>query len=122
MLWCISPQARYIASRTRLKLSTQSSMAPHHGVKLREHTHLAEPLPLFSCTPTRQQTTHTHTSDRLGKNLVDELDVLCRWRKDGCKWGGQLQQWQSHSKTCLFNPSNQPEWLKPDSKSEGAIC
>ena len=90
--------------------------------KTEGHTHLAKPLPLFSCTPTRQQTTHTHTSDRLGKNLVDELDVLCRWRKDGCKWGGQLQQWQSHSKTCLFNPSNQPEWLKPDSKSEGAIC
>ena len=63
-----------------------------------------------SC-PTCRTRVKRSAKDMLVSLLVGEVPVHCRWRKSGCAWKGQRQDWPSHQSRCTFNPSNMPDWV-----------
>ena len=44
--------------------------------------------------------------------------VACPFRKSGCDFVGKLELSSSHKKTCIFNPSNMPEFIKKADKNK----
>ncbi|KAK7498476.1 hypothetical protein BaRGS_00010136 [Batillaria attramentaria] len=57
------------------------------------------------------QMSHMH-HDFILENIIGDQMVACPYRTTGCEVVLQLQLLSSHVKSCDFNPSNQPEFIR----------
>lgn len=52
----------------------------------------------------------TITIDRVVKDMMDNIEVYCLMKRDGCGWKGPKKDLQNHLKFC--EAKNVPDWIK----------